>query len=81
MPNFIDRSCCSLPGVQSVGWSVSHASELSIQTAGQTVGPRGEQEIEAVEALAKRFPRARITLDPNGAWSLDEAVRLCKGPG
>jgi glucarate dehydratase len=42
---------------------------------------RGEQEIEAVEALAKRFPRARITLDPNGAWSLDEAVRLCKGPG
>ena len=27
----------------------------------------------------KRFPEARITLDPNGAWSLDEAVRLCRG--
>lgn len=42
---------------------------------------RGEQEIEAVTALAKRFPDARITLDPNGAWSLEEAIRLCKGRG
>jgi glucarate dehydratase len=39
----------------------------------------GEREMEAVTALAERFPRARITLDPNGAWSLDEAVRLCRG--
>jgi glucarate dehydratase len=39
----------------------------------------GEEEIVAIKALAKAFPRARITLDPNGAWSLDEAVRLCKG--
>ena len=39
----------------------------------------GEEEIEAVTALAKRFPEARITLDPNGAWSLEEAIRLCKG--
>jgi len=41
----------------------------------------GEQEIGAIEALKRRFPQARITLDPNGAWSLDEAVRLCKGRG
>jgi glucarate dehydratase len=40
---------------------------------------RGEQEIEAVTALAKRFPQARITLDPNGAWSLEQAIRLCAG--
>lgn len=39
----------------------------------------GEREIEAVTALAARFPDARITLDPNGAWALDEAVRLCRG--
>ncbi len=38
----------------------------------------GETEIETVTALAKRFPDARITVDPNGAWSLDEAIRLCK---
>ncbi|MGK6317541.1 glucarate dehydratase [Neorhizobium sp. DT-125] len=38
----------------------------------------GEEEIAAVTALANRFPQARVTLDPNGAWSLDEAIRLCK---
>ena len=38
----------------------------------------GEQEIDAVKALAKRFPDARITVDPNGAWLLDEAIDLCK---
>ncbi|MFL6450096.1 MAG: glucarate dehydratase [Bryobacteraceae bacterium] len=37
----------------------------------------GDEEIEAIAALAKRFPSARITLDPNGAWSLSEAIRLC----
>lgn len=39
----------------------------------------GAEEMEVVAALAGRFPEARITLDPNGAWSLDEAVRLCSG--
>jgi glucarate dehydratase len=39
----------------------------------------GDREIEVVTALAERFPKARITLDPNGAWSLEEAIRLCSG--
>jgi glucarate dehydratase len=39
---------------------------------------RGEEEIEAVTALAGRLAEARITLDPNGAWSLKEAVALCR---
>ncbi|MGI5413125.1 enolase C-terminal domain-like protein [Streptomyces chartreusis] len=39
----------------------------------------GEEEVKAVTALKERFPDARITLDPNGAWSLREAVELC-GP-
>ena len=39
----------------------------------------GSQEMESVTALAERFPQARITLDPNGAWSLEEAVSLCRG--
>ncbi|WP_104180438.1 enolase C-terminal domain-like protein [Arthrobacter sp. B0490] len=39
----------------------------------------GEEEIDAVRALSARFPDARITLDPNGAWSLAEAVQLCSG--
>ena len=39
---------------------------------------RGEEEIEAVTAIAKRFPDARVTLDPNGGWLLEDAIRLCK---
>jgi glucarate dehydratase len=39
---------------------------------------RGEEEIEAVQALHARFPKARVTLDPNGAWLLADAVRLCR---
>lgn len=39
----------------------------------------GDIEMQAVEALAARFPSARITLDPNGAWSLQQAIELCRG--
>lgn len=39
----------------------------------------GEEEIEAIVQLASRFPEARITIDPNGAWSLDESIKLCQG--
>lgn len=38
----------------------------------------GKEEIKAIKALKERFPDARITLDPNGAWSLKEAIGLCK---
>jgi glucarate dehydratase len=34
--------------------------------------------METIAALAEKFPKARITLDPNGAWSLAEAVSLCR---
>ena len=39
----------------------------------------GSEEMESIAALSEHFPEARITLDPNGAWSLEEAVRLCTG--
>ncbi len=38
----------------------------------------GADEMEAMRALKKRFPGARVNIDPNGAWSLDEAITLCK---
>lgn len=38
----------------------------------------GAEEIKAVRALKEAFPNARITLDPNGCWSLGDAVQLCK---
>ena len=39
----------------------------------------GTDEIEAVKTLAAHFPEARVTVDPNGAWSLSEAIALCQG--
>jgi glucarate dehydratase len=39
---------------------------------------RAEEEIEAVKALHERFPKARVTLDPNGAWLLRDAIRLMR---
>jgi glucarate dehydratase len=38
----------------------------------------GLREMEAIDALASRFPDARLSIDPNGAWSLHEAVTLCE---
>ena len=38
----------------------------------------GEAEVEAVTALHERFPRARVTLDPNGGWLLKDAIRLMR---
>lgn len=38
----------------------------------------GQEEVQTVEALKKEFPNARITLDPNGGWLLDDAIALCK---
>ncbi|MDP9933394.1 glucarate dehydratase [Variovorax paradoxus] len=39
---------------------------------------RGEEEVEAIRALHERFPKARVTLDPNGGWLLQDAIRLCR---
>ncbi|MET4576519.1 enolase C-terminal domain-like protein [Ottowia thiooxydans] len=38
----------------------------------------GEAEVEAVTALHRRFPQARVTLDPNGGWLLKDAIRLMR---
>lgn len=38
----------------------------------------GAEEMEAVRALKKHFPQGRVNIDPNGAWDLEEAVRLCR---
>ena len=39
----------------------------------------GEDEMQAIRALKKEFPDARVNIDPNGAWSLKEAIELCRG--
>ena len=39
----------------------------------------GAYEMETVRALKNAFPEGRINIDPNGAWSLQEAIGLCRG--
>lgn len=39
----------------------------------------GNQEMDVIRALKKEFPDARIDLDPNGGWLLEEAVEYVKG--
>ena len=39
---------------------------------------RGAEEVEAIVALHERFPKARVTLDPNGGWLLKDAIRLMR---
>lgn len=34
----------------------------------------GEQEVAAIKALHEAFPDAKLDLDPNGAWSLKDAI-------
>lgn len=38
----------------------------------------GEEEMEAIEAVAGAFPDARVNIDPNGAWKVADAIRICK---
>jgi glucarate dehydratase len=42
---------------------------------------RAEDEIAAAAAIKGSFPESRVTLDPNGAWSLDQAIAACRGQG
>lgn len=39
---------------------------------------KGAEEMESIRALKKAFPNGRINIDPNGAWSLQEAIEVCK---
>jgi len=39
----------------------------------------GNEEMDVIRALKKEFPDARIDLDPNGGWLLEQAVEYVKG--
>ena len=35
-----------------------------------------KEELKAVQAIKREFPNARVDLDPNGCWSLEEALEI-----
>ncbi|MDO6386513.1 enolase C-terminal domain-like protein [Uliginosibacterium sp. 31-12] len=59
--------------------SAEHYGFNDFKLKGGVMG--GEEEMAAIAAIKQRFPQAGVTLDPNGAWSLNEAIALCKGQG
>jgi glucarate dehydratase len=38
-----------------------------------------EDELLALAAIKQRHPAGNVTVDPNGAWSLKQAIDVCKG--
>ena len=44
---------------------------------GGVLEPR--EELKAVQAIKAAFPEARVNLDPNGCWSLKEALEIAPG--
>ncbi len=40
---------------------------------------KGDEEMHVIREMKKAFPDARIDLDPNGGWLLEEAVEYVKG--
>ena len=38
-----------------------------------------QEELQAVTAIKEAFPNARVDLDPNGCWSLKEALEVAPG--
>ncbi len=40
---------------------------------------KGDEEMKVIREMKKAFPDARIDLDPNGGWLLEEAVEYVKG--
>ncbi|GAB2743237.1 glucarate dehydratase family protein [Salinifilum aidingensis] len=55
---------------------VQHYGFSSIKLKGGVFPP--DEEIAAIRALRAAFPELPLRLDPNGAWSVDTAVRVAR---
>lgn len=50
---------------------------VDFKLKGGVLSPR--EELKAVQAIKAKYPDARVDLDPNGAWSLQEALEIADG--
>ncbi len=73
------------------GWGEIHDAQGMVAFAREVVKQCGfetlkfkagvlppEEEVEAILALRKAFPRHRLRVDPNAAWSLTTALRVAR---
>jgi len=72
-----------LGGETSADEIVNHAKDLVAEHGFTTHKLKGgvfhpDHDIEVYRALAEAFPNARLRLDPNSAWSVEESIRVGK---
>lgn len=70
-------------GEASADEIVAHARRLTAEHGFTTHKLKGgvfppDHDVEVYRALAAAFPDARLRLDPNSVWSVEEAVRVAK---
>lgn len=73
-------------GEASVEEMVAHAKDLVAKHGFTTHKLKGgvfppDHDVEVYRALAAEFPAARLRLDPNSVWSVEESVRVAKAIG
>lgn len=72
-----------LGGESTADEMVAHAKDLVAKYGFKTHKLKGgvfrpDHDIEVYRALADAFPDARLRLDPNSVWSVEEAIRVGK---
>jgi glucarate dehydratase len=73
----------SSPAVDSPDSMVRHAEELVERFGFETLKLKGgvfrpEEEVEALLALHRRFPRSKLRLDPNSVWTAETALGVAQ---
>jgi glucarate dehydratase len=68
-------------GEESAEQIVAHSKDLVKRHGFTTHKLKGgvfppDHDVEVMHALAKAFPKHRLRLDPNAAWSVEESVRV-----
>jgi glucarate dehydratase len=79
------------PGAEPDDWGAALDPDQLVTQARRMVGDYGfsaiklkggvlppEEEVAAVQALAKEFPDHPLRLDPNGAWSVATSIRVAE---
>jgi glucarate dehydratase len=79
------------PGQEPDGWGEALDPDQLVAQARRIVAGYGfnaikvkggvlppEEEVAAIQALAKEFPDAPLRLDPNGAWSVATSIRVAE---
>ena len=80
---FYRHAAADLGGERDAETMLAHAAELVARCGFRTLKLKGgvhppDHDVEVVTALRRAFPTARLRLDPNSIWPVEEAIRVAK---